>query len=438
MKMITQLQEAWKLPDLRKRMTFMLWGFLVFVIGRHIPLHQVDSAALERMLGGGTSENLFSLLNMLSGGALKQFSLFALGVMPYINASIMMQLVSVAVPSVKKLAQEGEHGRKVMSAWTRWLTVALAFGQGFGLVQMLRSAGALQATFGATVGIVITVAAATMFLLWLGEQITEKGIGNGVSLIIFIGIMVAMPSELARTFELARQGATSWTGVALLLTIFTLTIMGVIFIQKGERQIHVQYAKRVVGTRMMGGASTFLPMKVNQAGVMPIIFAMSVATFPATILTFITTDAQWVINLRNFVDTYLNPSGGRWGWPMLISLSLYFLLVVLFTFFYTAVTYDPADVSNNLKKWGGQIKGIRAGAETTRYIDRVLTRITFAGALFLGVLAILPTIVPLVTKVYTFGLVGGTSLLIVIGVAMETMQQIEAHLLMRHYKGFIN
>ena len=336
----------------------------------------------------------------------------------------------------KKLAQEGEHGRRVMAAWTRWLTVGLAFAQGLGLTQMLRSAGALTGGFGAQIGIVMAVAAGTMFLLWLGEQITEKGIGNGVSLIIFIGIMVSMPGEVAQTWLLVYNHSISVFQVLLLMFFVVATIMGIIFIQQGERQIRVQYARRVVGTRMMGGASTYLPMKVNQAGVMPIIFAISVALFPRTIVTFIPSQAGWFLWLKGFVDKWLTPNSNP-GAPMFVSLTFYFILVVAFTFFYTAVTYDPADVADNLKKYGGQIKGIRAGSETARYIDRVLTRITFAGALFLGILALLPYLVPHITQVHTIGLVGGTSLLIVIGVAMETMQQIEAHLLMRHYKGFI-
>jgi preprotein translocase subunit SecY len=432
--MINQLKEAAKLPDLRQRMLFLVFGFFIFLVGRHVPLSQVDRAALERMFGG--ADNLFGVLNMFSGGALKQFSVFALGVMPYINASIMLQLLTVALPQLKKLSQEGEHGRQQIAAYTRWLTVALAIFQGMGLTSLLRSGKALEISTLSQVQIVLTVTAGTMFLLWLGEQMTEKGIGNGVSLIIFIGIMAALPLEVGQTAKLLQSGAIGFFNVVLLFALLVATVMGIIVIQQGERQIRVQYARRVVGTRMMGGASTFLPMKVNQAGVMPIIFAISVALFPRTIVTFIPLQTDWWARVRTFVDNYLTPNTGA-GARMWFSLGCYFLLVVAFTYFYTAVTYDTNDVADNLKKWGGQIKGIRAGSETARYIDRVLTRITFAGALFLGVLALLPYLVPLITKVSTFGLVGGTSLLIVIGVAMETMQQIEAHLLMRHYKGFI-
>jgi preprotein translocase subunit SecY len=435
--MISQLREAVKLPDLRSRMFFMLWGFFVFELGRHVPLPQINPEALARLFGD--NDSLFGMLNMFSGGALKQFSIFALGVMPYINASIMLQLLTVALPSLKKLAQEGETGRQQIAMYTRWLTVVLAIFQSLGLTTVLKQAGGgVNGTLGigAQLGTVVSMTAGTMFLLWLGEQITEKGIGNGVSLVIFIGIMVNLPQQIAQTLHLWFIGSLSFVSVAGVAVFFVLTVVGIIFIQQGERQIRVQYARRVVGTRMMGGASTYLPMKVNQAGVMPIIFAISVALFPKTIFTFIPYQADWWVSIKNFVSNYLTPNTGS-GLSMFVSLGFYFVLVVGFTFFYTSVTYDPTEVADNLKKWGGQIKGIRAGAETARFIDRVLTRITFAGALFLGVLALLQYVEPVITKVHTFGLVGGTSLLIVIGVALETMQQIEAHLLMRHYKGFI-
>ncbi len=433
MKMINQLQEAWKLEDLRRRLLYMVYGFTIFMIGRMIPMPQVDAGSLLDRIGGG-GDDLFGILNMFSGGALKRMSVFALGVMPYINASIMFQLLTVALPSLKKLAQEGETGRKQISAYTRWLTVALAIVQGAGLCQLLRSAGMLKGGFVQQAEIIATVTAGTMFVLWLGEQLTEHGIGNGVSLMIFIGIMTQMPADLWRTVKLIGDGGTHPLNGVALLVILIATVAGCIFIQQGERQIRVQYARRVVGTRQMGGASTYLPMKVNQAGVMPIIFAISVALFPRTIVTFLPFQADWWEGVKRFVSDWLTPGVGPNGW---FSLGLYFALVVGFTYFYTAVTYDPTEVADNIKKWGGQIKGIRAGSETARYIDRVLTRITFAGAIFLGIIALLPYLVPVVTKIQTFGLVGGTSLLIVVGVALDTMQQIEAHLLMRHYKGFI-
>jgi len=433
MKMINQLKEAAKLEDLRKRLYFMVFGFTIFMMGRLIPLAQVNPEALEKLFGGG--DDLFGVLNMFSGGALEQMSVFALGVMPYINASIMFQLLTVAVPQLKQLQQEGETGRQQIASWTRWLTVVLALFQGFGLTTLLRSFGALETGLGGQIQICLTVTAGSMFVLWLGEQMTEKGIGNGVSLMIFIGIMAVLPGDFFRTGQLIAQGATSVFSGILLLAMLVLTVAGIVFIQQGERQIRVQYARRVVGQRMMGGASTYLPMKVNQAGVMPIIFAISVALFPRTIVEFMPIRAEWWNGVRNFVSDYLTPHAH--GTSGLISLLLYFGLVVAFTYFYTAVTYDPAEVADNLKKWGGQIKGIRAGSETQKYIDRVLTRITFAGAVFLGIIALLPYLVPLLTGIQTFGLVGGTSLLIVVGVALDTMQQIEAHLLMRHYKGFI-
>lgn len=431
MKVISQLREALKLEDLRKRMLFMVFGFAIFMVGRLLPLAAVDAEALERMFGG---DDLFGVLNMFSGGALKQFSVFALGVMPYINASIMFQLLTIAMPSLKKLAQEGETGRQLISSWTRWLTVVLAIFQGTGLTLVLKNVGALTIGWHGQLMIVLTVTAGSMFLLWLGEQMTEKGIGNGVSLMIFIGIMATLPGEVWQTLLLVIEGAVAVTQVLALVVILVATVAACVLVQQGERQIRVQYARRVVGNRMTGGASTYLPMKVNQAGVMPIIFAISVALFPRTIVTFVPLQTDWWLKVKNFVETWLTPSMGAHWW---FSLSFYFLLVVGFTYFYTAVTYDPQEVADNLKKWGGQIRGIRSGTETAKYIDRVLTRITFAGAIFLGVIALMPYLVPAVTKVSSFGLVGGTSLLIVVGVALDTMQQIEAHLLMRHYKGFI-
>ncbi len=432
MKMINQLKEAFQLEDLRKRFLFMLYGFAIFMVGRVVPLADVNPDALAALFGG---DSLFGVLNMFSGGALERMSIFALGVMPYINASIMFQLLTVAVPSLKKLQQEGQTGRDQIAGYTRWLTVALAMFQGFGLTQILKSGGAIALGPWAQVQVVFTVTAGAMFILWLGEQMTEKGIGNGVSLMIFIGIMAELPSQIWQTIRLVYDGAVGVDKAVLLAIIIIATVAGCIAIQQGERQIRVQYARRVVGTRMMGGASTYLPMKVNQAGVMPIIFAISVALFPQTIATFLPIQADWWTGVQNFIKDWLTPGLGPHA---LVSLTLYFILVVAFTYFYTAVTYDPTEVADNLKKYGGQIKGIRAGGETARYIDKVLTRITFAGALFLGVIALMPYLVPALTQISTFGLVGGTSLLIVVGVALDTMQQVEAHLLMRHYKGFID
>ncbi|MCC7490715.1 MAG: preprotein translocase subunit SecY [Fimbriimonadaceae bacterium] len=433
MKMIQQLKEAWKLEDLRKRMRFMLLAFSIFMVGRMVPLAQIDAGALQDRIG---TDDLLGILNMFSGGAMRKMSIFALGVMPYINASIMFQLLTVAVPSLKKKAQEGEHGRQEIAKWTRLLTVALALFQSYGFTMLLQSlgAGAGLSAWG-RLEVMLTLTAGSMFLLWLGEQLTEHGIGNGVSLIIFVGIMSELPSQIWNTFKLAMEGGTSFFSVFLLLLLLVLTVVMCIVIQQGERQIRVQYARRVVGTRMMGGASTHLPIKVNSAGVMPIIFAISVVLFPQTIMRFAPVQQDWWIAVRNFVDAWLTPSTSRTGW---FALLLYFGLVVAFTYFYTAVTHDPAEISDNLKKNGGQIKGIRAGAETTRYIDRVLTRVTFAGALFLGLIALMQYLVPWITGVQTFSLVGGTSLLIVVGVALDTMQQIDAHLLMRQYKGFID
>lgn len=428
MKMLRSLVQAFKLPDLRKRMIFLFIGFTVFTLARHIPLPGIDREAMEKLFGQG----MLNLLDIFSGGALRRFSIVAMGIMPYINASIIMQLLTIAWPQLQQLAKEGETGRRKISQWTRYLTVGLAVFQALGLTSYLKGLGILEASWPLQIKIILTLTAGTSFLMWLGEQMTDKGIGNGVSLIIFAGIMASMPQEVWQTVLLVTKEAVPLTGVGLLLLIFVGTIVGIIYVQQGERKIPVQYAKRVVGNRMMGGSSTYLPMKVNQAGVIPIIFAISVALFPATIVRFIPAAPDtWWGNIADWVNTNLQP-----GYSPL-SLVFYFLLVVVFTYFYTAVTFDPADVADNMKKWGGFVPGIRPGRPTQEYLDRVLVRITCAGSIFLGLVAVLQYLVPDLTGITTFGLVGGTSLLIVVGVALETMQQIEAHLLMRHYEGFI-
>lgn len=428
MKMLRSLIQSFKLPDLRKRMIFLLIGFTVFTMARHIPLPGIDREAMEKLFGQG----MLNLLDIFSGGALKRFSIVAMGIMPYINASIIMQLLTIAWPQLQQLAKEGETGRKKISQWTRYLTVGLAIFQAFGLTSYLKGLGILAVGWPLQIKIILTLTAGTAFLMWLGEQITDKGIGNGVSLIIFAGIMASIPQEMWQTALLVAKDAVPLTGVGLLVLIFVGTIIGIIYVQQGERKIPVQYAKRVVGNRMMGASSTYLPMKVNQAGVIPIIFAISVALFPATIVRFIPASPDtWWGNVADWINTTLQPGYSN------VALVFYFLLVVVFTYFYTAVTFDPADVADNMKKWGGFVPGIRPGRPTQEYLDRVLVRITCAGSIFLGLVAVLQYLVPSLTGITTFGLVGGTSLLIVVGVALETMQQIEAHLLMRHYEGFI-
>jgi preprotein translocase subunit SecY len=428
MKMLKSLIQAFKLPDLRKRMIFLLIGLTVFTLARHIPLPGIDRQKMEELF----SQGMLSLLDIFSGGALRRFSIVAMGIMPYINASIIMQLLTIAWPQLREMAREGETGRKKISQVTRYLTIGLAIFQAFGMTSWLKGMDILEAGWLLHLKIILSLTAGTAFLMWLGEQLTDKGIGNGVSLIIFAGIMASMPQDIWQTALLVAKDAVSLTSVGLLVAIFVGTIIGIIYVQQGERKIPVQYAKRVVGNRMMGGSSTYLPMKVNQAGVIPIIFAISVALFPMTIASFVpATPDTWWGNLVDWINTNLQP--GRSNFALVV----YFLLVVVFTYFYTAVTFDPSEVADNMKKWGGFVPGIRPGKPTQDYLDRVLVRITFAGSMFLGAVAVLQYLVPTITGVQTFGLVGGTSLLIVVGVALETMQQIEAHLLMRHYEGFI-
>lgn len=430
MKMLDTLAQAIRLPDLRQRFYFMLGAFAVFILGRHIPLPGVDREMMARLFEHG---GVVGLIDIFSGGALRRFSIFALGIMPYINASIIMQLLTVALPQLEELAKEGgEAGRRQIARYTRYLTVALAFVQGLGLTTWLRGLGIFEASVLTQMVILIELTAGTSFLMWLGEELTEKGIGNGVSLIIFLGIMAALPQEIWQTAQLILTGAVTPFQVFLLAAIFVFSMAGIIFIQQGERRIPVQYAKRIIGNRMVGGASSYLPLKVNTAGVIPIIFALSVAYFPATVVNFLPpSPGTWWEKFTHIVNDYFTPGH---GW---VADFLYFGLVVVFTYFYTAVVFDVNDFADNLKKWGGFIPGIRPGRQTARYLDRLLTRITFFGALFLGVIALLQFWVPKITGIQSFSLIGGTSILIVVGVALETMQQIEAHLLMRHYEGFI-
>jgi len=428
MKMLASLVAAFKLPDLRKRILFLFIAFAVFAVGRHIPLPGIDREALSRLF----ANNLFGFLDIFSGGALRQFTILALGIMPYINATIIFQLLTLAWPELQEMAREGETGRRKIAQYTRYLTMALAMLQGFGLTMWLRQNGILSVSWATQCKIVLTLTAGTAFLMWLGEEMTDKGVGNGVSLLIFAGIMARIPQDVWQTVLLVTSGSVSIFNAGLLAAIVFATIMGIVFIQQGERRIPVQYAKRVVGTRMMGGASTYLPVKVNSAGVMPIIFAISVALFPMTVANFIPASSEGIWgDIVALIDRYLTPGKSTFA------LVLYFALVVGFTYFYTAATFDPLDVADNMRKWGGFVPGIRPGRPTAEYLDRVLVRVTFAGAIFLGVIAVMQYVVPDITRVASFSLVGGTSLLIVVGVALETMQQIEAHLLMRHYEGFI-
>jgi len=424
--MLASLLSAFKIPELRKRILFVFGMIGIFILGLHIAVPGIDKEAMEKLFSGG---GLLGLLDVFSGGALRKFSIFAMGIAPYINASIIMQLLTIAVPSLEEMSKEGESGRKKITQYTRYLTIVLALFQGGGICLWLAKSGILTVSSVTFPMIVVTLAAGTAFLMWLGEQVTEKGIGNGISLLIFTGILARMPTDIARVVEQTRVGAVNLFDILLFLAIFIAMVLGIIFIQQGQRRIPVQYAKRVVGRRMYGGQSTFIPLKVNQSGVIPIIFAVSVLLFPATIAQFAPQTGA-LGSVMAWVKDIFAP-GSFWY------STFYVIMVVLFTFFYTAVIFNPVEVADNMKKYGGFVPGIRPGRPTAEYLNKILTRITMAGAVFLAFIAVVPTYLMNLTNIQIYYMYGGTSLLIMVGVALETMQQIEAHLLMRNYEGFI-
>ncbi len=439
---LAALAQAMRLPDVRKRIFFVMMMFAVYIACAHVPLPGVDKEALDQLFQGGT---LGEFLNTFVGGSLKRFSVLALGIMPYINASIIFQLLVMAIPQLEELQKEGEYGQKKINRWTRYATVGLAVLQGLGMVGWFRSGGAFTGGTWDMIFAVMMMTAGTAFLMWLGDMITDKGIGQGISLIIFVGIMSVLPQELMKTIELLKGGEINIGQLLLLLGIFVATIYGIVKVQQAQREIPVQYAKRVKGNKIWGGQTTHLPLRVNQAGVIPIIFAISVALFPATLANLL--HGQAVVKF--LTDTFHLEDGAVDGMIFsiveyttpgqnLFASLLYFVLVIIFTYFYTAVTFNPEQIAENLQKNGGAIRGIRPGEKTRDYLDKILYRITLAGALFLGVIALMQYYIGPVTGVTTFSLVGGTSLLIVVGVALDTMQQIEAHLLMRHYTGFLS
>jgi len=416
---LSALSNIAKITELRQKVLFTLAMFLVFRAGTHIPVPGMDIAQIERLF---TSGNLFGLLDLFSGGALSKFSIFAMSITPYINASIIMQLLTVVVPTFEQWNKEGVEGRKKITQITRYGTVLLGFIQALGMAFGLKAA-ILNPGIGSILLIAITLTAGTTFLMWLGEQITEKGIGNGISLIIFAGIVSRLPGGLSTIYQYLHAGTISPLKVILFLIIAVAMIVFVILIQQGQRKIPVQYAKRVVGRKMYGGHSTHLPLKVNQAGVIPIIFASSVLMFPVTIAQFI--NIGWVKTVAGYF---------AWGTPL--QTILYALMILFFTYFYTAVTLNISDMADNMKKYGGFIPGLRPGKPTAEYLDRVMTRITMAGALFLAAIAILPNFVVWITSIQGVYF-GGTALLIVVGVALDTMKQVESLIVMRHYQGFM-
>ncbi len=440
--MLKTLFQSFKVKDIRDRMLWLAAGFAIFVLTIHITVPGVNLKVWQSLLEKGA---LFQFLGMFTGGALNNFAIGAMGITPYINASIIMQLLTVVWPKLHELQKEGgEQGRRKLGQYVRILTMSLALlqasmmtaslaryrGPGGESIFHLPESRALQMLYFVTV--VLSLCAGTAFLMWLGELLSEKGIGNGVSLIIFSGIVLRFPDYIDNTFRLAGvRGPSFYVGLGVFFIIMLGLIMGIIMLTQGQRKVPVQYAKRVVGRKVFGGQSTYIPIRVNNAGVISIIFAISVMHLPTTFTNFISRDtaAQWMLHLKGFVENIFNPAHFFYN-------AMYFLLVVFFTYFYSAITFNISDVADNMKKYGGFVPGIRPGRPTAEYLEKILGRITLISALCLGFIAVAPTYVMQLTQVKTFYL-GSTSLLIVVGVALDTMQQIEARMVMRHYQGFM-
>ena len=417
--MLAALANIFRITELRQKVLFTLAMFIVFRAGTHIPVPGVNASVIEQLFRSG---NLFGLLDMFSGGALSKFSIFAMSITPYINASIILQLLKVVVPTLEQWSKEGEEGFKKTTKLTRMLTVALAFVQACGMAYGLKMAINNPGIFSILL-IALTLTAGTVFLMWIGEQITARGVGNGISLIIFAGIVSRLPDGLKVIFQYLQAGTVSLLNVILFAAIALAMVVFVIIISEGIRKIPVQYAKRVVGKKAYGGHTSYIPLKVNQAGVIPIIFASSVLMFPVTIAQFV--DVPWVKAMGKLF---------QWGSPL--QTTLYVLMILFFTYFYTAVSLNIGDLSDNIKKNGGFIPGLRPGNPTTEYLDKVMSRITLAGAIFLSLIALMPHVIGWVTRIEGVYF-GGTALLIVVGVALQTMKQIESMVLMLHYHGFM-
>ena len=424
-RLVTSLQNIFKIPELRSRVLFTLAMLAVYRIGAHVPTPGINNEELFKFLTerGGA---LMEYLDIFSGGALTRITINALGIMPYISASIILQLLTVVVPHLSKLAKEGERGRKTIIQYTRYGTIVIAFIQGFGIALglegMNEGAFVLDPGWAFRFMTVITLVAGTAFLMWLGEQITERGVGNGISLIIFSGIVASLPGAVVQTFELYKIGQISLLLLIILGVVMLAVMAAIVFLESGRRKIAVQYAKRVVGRRVYGGQNTHIPLKINTAGVIPPIFASSIIAFPATITSFI--QEPWVQSI-----------GAQLAPGSLLYTMIYVGLIIFFCFFYTAVVLNPVDMADNMKKYGGFIPGIRPGQKTADFIYKVLTRITFAGAIYLAIVCVIPEL--LIYKLNMPFYFGGTSLLIVIGVGLDTAQQIENHMLMRNYDGFL-
>jgi preprotein translocase subunit SecY len=417
---LSWLANAWRVPELRRRVLFTAMILAAYRLGSWIPAPGVDQSAIQQFFqSGGRQSGIFGLLNTFSGSALSRFSLFALGIMPYVTASIILQLLTVVVPTLEKLQKEGEAGYAKINQYTRYLTIGLAAAQSTGYAYLFKKSNALHANTGRIVLIIVTLTAGTALLMWLGELITKRGVGNGISLLIFASILATIPT-----------GVTAWvnggTTERLFLPIIALgVIVAVVFIQEGQRRIPIQYAKRMVGRRQTAGGSTYMPLRVNMAGVIPVIFAAAIMALPPTVASFFPKS-------QSFVNQHF-----QYGSIQYLGIEAF--LIVIFTYFYTAVQFNPVDQADNLRKYGGYIPGIRPGPPTAQYLDRVLTRLTLPGSLYLAIVAVLPGIF-----IHYFGFsqatsraLGGTSVLIVVGVALDTMRQMESQMMMRSYEGFL-
>ncbi len=438
--MLRALGNIFKVPELKRKVLYTLFIIAVYRLGAHVPTPGVDGNALNQFfqrIAGTAGGNLFGIMSLFSGRALQKATVFALGIMPYISSSIILQLLTVVVPQLEKMAKEGgEEGRRQLIQYTRYGTLILALIQTFFISLWLENPNAFQGTvivpnpgWSFRLMTILTLTTGTVFIMWLGEQIDEHGIGNGMSILITTGIIDNIPTAFIQTSSLVRFGQLAYWKLGLMLVLFIFTVVGVILIIQGQRKIPVQYAKQIRGHRVYGGQSTYLPLKVNQAGVIPIIFAQSVILFPATIAGFFHSKGP-----VHSIATWLSPGS-------VLYTSIEAFLIIFFTFFYTAITFNPIDVANNLQKYGGFVPGIRPGKNTAEHLDFLMTRIAFSGAVFLALIAVFPSIInsPKVLNIpfLVASFFGGTGLLIIVGVVLDTMKQIESQLLMRHYEGFI-
>jgi preprotein translocase subunit SecY len=425
---LRSFQNVFKIPELKRRVLVTLGLLVAYRVGAHVPTPGIDGPALSQFFDQA-SNTLLGMVDLFSGGNLRRLSIFALGIMPYISASIILQLLTVVIPTLERIAKEGEAGRKKITQYTRYGTIALSIVQAMGIaygLEGMRSPSGLaivpQPGWGFRILTVLTLTAGTALIMWLGEQISEKGIGNGISLIIFAGIVVRLPSAVQASYTLISTGELKLFVLLAIAAVMVAVTAAVVLMQEGQRKIPVQYAKRVVGRRVYGGQSTHIPLRINTAGVIPVIFASSLILFPATLTRFV--PHPWMQG----VSDALSP--GRFTYTV-----LYCALIIFFTYFYTAIVFNPVDLADNMKKYGGFIPGVRPGKKTSEYIDRTLTRITLPGAVFLAAISVLPDLLIMWFNVPFY--FGGTSLLIVVGVALDTVRQMESHLLMRHYEGFL-